>query len=284
LRDGHAYLHALCAAHLEIVNRVVQQYRLATYDYFPYEVSPLDVPTWQVDSEPGFVNAVLVPYVGWDYKPAIGPMGGDTEQYTLIGPDDFQRALTTEPTAGEFELLEAITLMERGDYSGAVRRITTALEAVLEARLRDELSKRYSDVEVVRHLRQNRNNFPLRKRVYEQLSGREMSATIWAEVERTRVIRNEIVHEGLRISFSDRGRAQRAVDTGRWAFNWFENKPDRQKVRETKLATRSVGRQFTLFEAELTGEGVVVHKPDFLDQHFTTNGESSDADAGDESL
>lgn len=69
LRDLRYYLTALCEAHLEIVNHVIQQYRLATYDYFPYEVSPWDVPVWLVDTKTGFVPSLLLPYAGWDEKP-----------------------------------------------------------------------------------------------------------------------------------------------------------------------------------------------------------------------
>jgi hypothetical protein len=45
-RSAHHYLTSFCAAHIEIVNRLIQQYRLSTYDYFAYEVSPWDVPIW----------------------------------------------------------------------------------------------------------------------------------------------------------------------------------------------------------------------------------------------
>ena len=39
---------SFCEAHFDIVNRLIQQYRLATYDYFAYELSPWDIPIWFV--------------------------------------------------------------------------------------------------------------------------------------------------------------------------------------------------------------------------------------------
>ena len=42
--------------------------------------------------------------------------------------------------SGEFDLLDARSLMERGDYTGAVRRTTTAIEALIGAKLKEELA------------------------------------------------------------------------------------------------------------------------------------------------
>lgn len=265
-RDANYYLAALCEAHLAIVNQVIQHYRVATYDYFPHEVSPWDVPIWMVDSPRGFIRSLLLPYAGWDLKPQIGPMGGELQEYRLISPDELQNALSVSASPGELELLDARTLMERGDYSGAVRRITTALEVITEAVLADELRKKYSEEEVQRRLEASRNDYPGRVRQYEKLSKRAMPRALRADIEKTRSIRHSIVHGGLRISFAERGRVQRAVDTGRWAFNWIENRPDRTRLRETKLAAKSIGRHFTIFDAELTADGITVQKPDFLDE------------------
>ena len=266
LRDVRYYLAALCEAHLEVINHVIQRYRIATYDYFPHEVSPWDVPVWMVDSSKGFLWSLLLPYAGWDLKPRVGPAGGKLEEYALISTGDLQNALSASAGPGELELLDARTLMERGDYSGAVRRITTALEVITEAVLAVELRKMHSEEEVQRRLKASRNNFPGRVRQYEKLSGRTIPAHLWADIETTRSIRHSIVHGGLRITFAERGRAQRSVDTGRWAFNWFENRADRTKLRETKLATKSLGRHVSVFNAELTPDGVIVQKPDFLDE------------------
>ena len=48
-----AYFAALCASLVPVVNEVILRYRLATYDFFPFEVSPWDVPVWFVQTAQG---------------------------------------------------------------------------------------------------------------------------------------------------------------------------------------------------------------------------------------
>lgn len=260
-RVAQWYLRALCEAHIVVVNNLIRSYRQTTYDYFPHEISPWDIPVWFVEQERNFTRVGLLPYADWDYKPHVGPSEGQPDVYKLTEPAALQSAISAEASAAELELLDAINLMERGDYSSAVRRITTAIEAVLETALRGELQQRHSESEVVKRLRASRNDFPGRLRQYEKLSGRTLPETLSRELEATRRIRHTIVHEGNRISYAERGRAQRSVDTGRWTFNWLENQPEQAERRETRLALRSLGRHFTLYNAEITPDGAVVHKP-----------------------
>ncbi len=132
-RQAIYYLQAYCSAHLEVVNRVLQAYRLATYDFFPYEVSPWDVPIWLVKSRGLAAYVPLVPYAIWDHKPhGLTRDPSATERYQLIDPRDLAACLQHPSSPGEFELLDAMNLMERGDYSGAVRRVTTAIEVLVE--------------------------------------------------------------------------------------------------------------------------------------------------------
>jgi hypothetical protein len=183
------------------------------------------------------------------------------ETLALIAADALQTAMSEQGSPGEMELLDALNLMERGDYSGAVRRVTTALEVIIEFALRTELLTRHPESAVEEQLRSSRNDFPGRVRQYEKLSGRRLRPEQRADLERTRALRHEIVHQGTRVRFSDRGRAQTAVDTGRWLFNWFENRPDRVTVREKRLALRSLGRHFSMFDAYIEPDGVVVCSP-----------------------
>lgn len=255
------YLRSFCEGHLGVINKVVQQYRLLTYDYFPYEVSPWDVPAWLIDTPDGGISVTLLNYAGWDRKPQLFRQPGQGEEYVLTNPPELQAGMETMPTAGEFELLDALNLMERGDYSGAVRRITTAIEAVLEAVLRAELLKKYSEADVEQKLDSSKNDFPGRFRQYQKLSGRTLSTELTSEMDTTRDLRHRIVHRGYRITYPDRGQAQRSVDTGRWIFNWFEDRDERKAVREGNIAQRSFGRHVfsSLFRAEITPDGVVVH-------------------------
>jgi len=177
-----------------------------------------------------------------------------------ISLTELQSAMTAEPSAGELELLDALNFMERGDYSGSIRRITTAIEAQLESVLRQELIKIHTLAEVDKEVKATKNKFLKRWGQYETLSGRKLNAGLSKELETTRDLRNSIVHRGYRIPFQERGNAQRAIDTGRWIFNWLENQPTRQSVREKRIAMRPLGRHFSLFNSEITSMGVIVHK------------------------
>jgi hypothetical protein len=265
LRKNSAYLYlkSFCEGHLEVINRLIQQYRLSTYDYFPYELSPWDVAVWFVCSGGEYVRIVLQEYAEWDRKPVITNSSGAHEQYKLIEPSELQAALTAQPSEGEFELLDALNFMERGDYSDAVRRITTAIEAQTESVLRQELLKRHALSDVERRLKASENDFPGRLRQYQKLSHRKLPAALNKELEITRTMRHSIVHRGRRIAFSDRGQAQRSVDTGRWIFNWLENQRAKSTIREKKIKLRSLGRHHGFYKAEITPAGVIMHKPQF---------------------
>jgi hypothetical protein len=264
-RAAYYYLQSFCEAHLDIVNRLIQQYRLATYDYFAHEITPWDVPIWFVTFGARSVRIVLLDYMAWDDKPWIvtRPSGGAEERYKLIEPSELQAALTFQATAGEFDLMDALNLMERGDYSGAVRRITTAIEAQTEFVLRQELLKAHPSPDVEKKLKSLENKFQARLDLYQNLSNRKLSDRLAPELKATRELRHSIVHEGKRIPYNNRGQAQRSVDTGRWVFDWLENKPVRFDVREKKIGKRSLGRHFGMYYSEIVPAGVVVHKPHY---------------------
>jgi hypothetical protein len=263
-RAAYAYLTSFCEAHFDVVNRLIQEYRLATYDYFAYELSPWDIPMWFVKRGSGFdtVKIILQDYLTWDKKP-VTVSGGTKERYKLIDPPELQAALAFQPSAGEFDLMDALNFMERGNYSDAVRRITTAIEAQTEFALRQELLKKHPLPDVEKRLKASENDFPGRLRQYQKLSGRKLSDALTKELDMTRALRHSIVHDGKRIPFNERGRAQKAVDTGRWIFDWLENQPARFDVREKKIGKRSLGRHFSLYYSEIIPAGVIVHKPPF---------------------
>jgi hypothetical protein len=253
-RQAMAYFAALCAGHIPVVNEVIVRYRLATYDFFPFEVSPWDVPVWFVQTARGHVMVPLVPYRSWDHKPLV-----NGELMSLITPDDLAAGRTC-PEPGEVELVDGLMLMERGDYAGAVRRVVTAMEVIVEIRLRVELERLHPSAEVERRLTASQNDFPGRLRQWAKLSGRELPDSLVGELEKTRALRHAIVHRGFRFPYRDRGTAHRAVDTTRWAYNFVEGRADLAQLRETHLALRSIGRfsPGMHFGTELTPDGVVV--------------------------
>ena len=262
-RSADLYLQSFCEAHLGIVNRLIQQYRLATYDYFAHELIPWDIPIWFVVSGTDCVRIVLQDYAAFDEKPVIVRDGSRVgERYKLIDPSELQTALSAQPSAGELEMLDALNFMERVDYSGAVQRITTAIETQTEFALLQELLKTRPMADAEKQLREA-ENFWARLRLYQKLSGRKLNDALAKELNTTRELRNSIVHRGKRIGFGERGQAQRSVDTGRWIFNWLENQPVKRDVREKRIGMRSLGRHFGLYQAEITPTGVIVYKPHF---------------------
>jgi len=262
-RPARHYLKSFCVAHIEVVNRLIQQYRLSTYDLFSYEVSPWDVPIWFIGWRKYALRIVLQDYRAWDEKPVMysSITASRGERYKLIDAAELQSVMSIEPSAGEYELLDALNFMERGDYSDAVRRITTAIEVQLESALRQELLKLYPVPDVEKKLKASENKFWVRLRQYQELSKRNLSAVLWKELETTRNIRHSIVHNAYRIPFSQSQQTKEAIDTGRWIFNWLENQPTRMDIREKRIAKRSLGSYFSLFSTEITPAGVIVHKP-----------------------
>jgi len=245
--EREAYMASLCEAHLPVVNELIQRYRLVTYDYFAYEVSAWDVPVWYLKHSGAGYRAILLPYKSWDAKPvtvedADIPAGPPKiRPFQWATPAQLTAASSDDATPGEFDLLDARSLMERGDYTGAVRRTVTAIEAVLAWALLGELKKRYSPEDAARKLANTDNDFPGRLAQWRRLAQPPISQQEFDEFETTRRIRHEIVHRSRRLLHGERGRAQRAVDTSRWLFNKIEAKPDRAALRD-KGVLKSVGR------------------------------------------
>ena len=231
--EALSFMQSFCSSHLAILNRLIRQYRLLTYDFFAYELSPWDVPIWFVETETGFIRINLLDYANWDHRPLMYKSDDERGQaLTLVEPQELEESLAIEPSAGELELMDALNLMERGDYSSAVRRVTTAIEAIVRSRLEDELAKRFPPSEVELRLSRTDNDFPGRLRQYEKLSGRCMAVSLVAELKEIRRIRHAIVHRAERIDYAGRGRAQRAVDTGRWIYDFLEHSPDRTGAQQ----------------------------------------------------
>jgi len=161
------------------------------------------------------------------------------------------------------ELLDAMNFMERGDYSGGVRRITTAIEVIVEAVVGAAVERAEGKPATVKFIERTRTNFPSRVKKYEELSKRKLTEGQSKSLKSIRNLRHRIVHQGYRITSGERGMAQQCVDTGRWLFNWFENEPTRIKIREKRIAYRSLGRDISYgpFRGEITPDGVVISPP-----------------------
>lgn len=256
----HLYLQELCRAHVSVVNKLVRGYRLSTYDHFVFEVAPWDVPIWHIQREGVMISSLLVPYKGWDHRIMCEGPSEIPVEIQFVDAPRLQHAIEYLPSNGESELLDAINFMERGNYSDAVRRITTAIEVIVEAMVY-RLIKEYNSKEAAEtFIKNTRVDFSQRMKKYEQLTERALPVGLANELRATRKLRHRIVHGGYRVDSGERGTAQRAVDTGRWIFNWFENDESRKQVREKKLALRSLGREMSvgLFRSEISADGVCV--------------------------
>lgn len=240
-----AYLASLAEAHLPVVNELIQRYRLATYDYFAHELSPWDVPVWTVIGERyGGRLTHLMPYSLWDLPPVIYDLEGKP------GPLHYaEREALNEPAAkragpGEFELLDARSCMERGDYTGAVRRTVTAIEVLVRTLRLEQLRAQHAGDEAaaLRELELTNNKFPKRLKDWSETAGKEISKRQSADLKDIRDWRNRIVHDGERVNFDEVDRAQHLVDLGRWLFNYIEDRPERARFRDTDVR-KSFGRR-----------------------------------------
>lgn len=168
--------------------------------------------------------SILVPYKEWDVKPQIvepqpsAPDGRKSTEFELATLATLSATPSSRATPGEFDLLDARSLMERGDYTGAVRRIVSALEAVVEWALRNEFLKRYPAADVDLRLKKTENDAPGRFRQWRRVTKAQIGEFELDEYEATRSIRHDIVHRARRLEPSERGRAQRSVDTGSWLY------------------------------------------------------------------
>ncbi len=257
-----AYWASLCEAHIPVINELIQRYRLVTYDYFAYEVSPWDVPVWHLKHADEGFRAVLLPYKEWDAKPVTvedGDAPGDppkVQQFQWATADDLTMA-SADATPGEFDLLDARNLMERGNYTGAVRRTVTAIEAVLAWALQRELEPKHTPEEAAAKLARTDNDFPGRLRQWRKLAKPKIGQVEFDEFDKTRGIRHEIVHRARRLIHDERGRAQRAVDTGRWLYNKIEGKPDRARLRDYGVLKAAGRHAMTIrFPSDVGPDGI----------------------------
>jgi|SRR5271166_743982 len=268
-----AFLQSLCAAHFEVVNKFINAYRMATYDLFAYEVSTWDVPVWHVKSGDRHWPVPLLYYATHDSPPSIRYRDGTVLPIHFIEPPELQTAMGSEPSPGELELLDAINLIQRGDLSSSIRRVVTAIEVILEAKLREEYARKFSDeADIEKELGKTWNDFEARLDEYLRVSKRHMpppfihllpwlnGLNLRQELENTRTLRHGIVHRGHKITYNRRVYARRSVEIMRWLYNWFEDCRERQEIRERKISLREGMGPELPFGFEITPDGVVVRQ------------------------
>lgn len=273
--DAQIYFRSFLHAHLPFVNKTINAYRRAGADPFAVEVTEWDIPVWYIDADENFIPISLIPYKELDQLPVTTTWAGETNPITFVDAGDIERVLNLPETPGEIDLLDAWSLYYRGRQSDAIRSLVTSLEVLLEAKLREYLSKLgLKELEVESRLDKSWNDFKARLTEYTQVSRRRVPGPILSilpyingvrlleELEQVRSLRHKIVHEGERISYPFHGQMQRVMETMTWLFNWLaESSPPRRRRLEGDPLKTSM-RGVLVLAYEYTPAGVVVQEYD----------------------
>lgn len=272
--DAQMYFRSFVHAHLPFVNKTINAYRRAGADPFTAEVTEWDIPVWYIDVDENFIPISLIPYKESDGPPVTITPTGETNAITFVDANDIEEALKLPEVPGQIDLLDAWSLYYRGRQSDAIRSLTTSLEVLLEARLREYLCKAgLTEGEVESRLDESWNNFQARLTEYTRVSRRRVPGPILSiipyitgvrlreELEQVRNLRHKIVHEGERISFPFHGQMQRAMETMTWFFNWLaESPPPRRRRLEGDPLKGSMRGGALSLAYEYTPAGVVVQQ------------------------
>ena len=234
---------------------------------------PLNIPVWYIDVNENFIPISLIPYKQSDSPPVTITPTGETNAITFVEAKDIEEALNLPEVPGQVDLLDAWSLYYRGRQSDAIRSLTTALEVLLEARLREYLSKAgLTEAKVESRLDESWNNFQARLTEYIRVSRRRLPGPILSvipyingvrlreELEQVRSLRHKIVHEGERISYPFHGQMQRAMETMTWLFNWLAESPPPRRRRLEGDPLKGSMRGVLSFAYEYTPVGVVVQQ------------------------
>ena len=271
--DAQMYFTSFVHAHLPFVNKTINAYRQAGNDPFTAEVTEWDIPVWYIDVDENFIPISLVPYKASEGLPAIITKEGKADPITFVEAGDIEDVLKLPELPGVIDLLDAWSLYYRGRQSDAIRSLITSLEVLLEARLRECLSKAgLTDAEVESRLDKSWNNFQARLAEYTRVARRRVPGPILSaipyingvrlheELEQARSLRHKIVHEGERISYPFHGQMQRVMETMTWLINWLAEYSSRRGRRLEGDPLKSSMRGVLLLGYEYTPTGVVVQQ------------------------
>lgn len=271
--DAQMYFRSFVHAHLPFVNKTINAYRRAGADPFSAEVTEWDIPVWYIDVDDNFIPISLIPYKESDTSPVAITSTGATNPITFVEANEIEEALNLPEVPGQVDLLDAWSLYYRGRQSDAIRSLITSLEVLLEAKLREYLSKAgLSEAETESRLDKSWNNFQARLTEYVQVSRRRVPGPILSfipyingvrlreELEQVRSLRHKIVHEGERISYPFHGQMQRAMETMTWLFNWLAESPPPRRRRLEGDPLKGSMRGVLSLPYEYTPAGVVVQQ------------------------
>jgi hypothetical protein len=271
-RIAREYFCALAKAHLPFVNQLINGYRAATYDPFATEITEFDVPVWFLVVDGSLVPIYLMYSLCRDKFPITTAFkASGANPVFLESPEVLNASVITPLVPGEAELLDAWSFCYRGRFSECIRSAVTAVEVLLEDRLRQSLQNlSLPQSEINDRLTSTKNRFSSRLDDYCRVSRRCVPGPtlhylpylngirLRDQFEQTRQLRHDVVHRGERLAPSLKNPIRRAVETTTWLFDWLAD--------EAKVGWRQ-SKHYALFEAwrgpermrwDVSSKGVIV--------------------------
>jgi hypothetical protein len=254
------YFQSLAVAHLGFLNLLINSYRRLSSDPFATEVSAWDVPVWHLSAEEFKSNIILFPYIGFETHPYVGKIPTLTDPakpakgspYIAVSLEKIETISQVDLIPGEVEILDGWSLYYRGRHAASITSFVTAIEVLLEARLREvmrTLGKSPENVE--KSLITTRNNFMRRLDEFCYLTNSRIpgpylhvlptlnGVRLREELKQTRDQRHKILHEGQRLNRNLQRPMMRVAETMTWLFNW---------LAQVGGANRGVSRPSNIYE------------------------------------
>lgn len=234
--SGILYFRSLAIALILFLNKLVNSYRIASNDPFAIEVNACDVPTWYLKLADRNIPIQVFTYSSWDFFPTVGPFSKPTERtpFYAASSDEVQTAIKSDEIPGLFQILDGWSLFFRGRHAESIISFVTAIETLLESKLREVLRKLGTSADKIEKLLfETRAKFFKRFNLYCELAqirppGPWINALphlnglrLADELDRTRDARHRIVHAGTRLEFNLTGPMMRSAETTTWLFNWL---------------------------------------------------------------
>lgn len=260
---GHSYFVTLCAAHIPVINELLLAYHSASSDASAMTVARWDVPVWVIQeaTQPMPLPISLTQQGFSEHRPLVN--GHPMVLATAAEVDD---ALVNPLSAAEIAMLDASSLERRGDYVGALKMCVTSVEVLLENRYKAQLLKTMNEEAAEKILKGTRSDFKKRAADYREVTGLQYSLTItdqFDDVVRQR--RHRVVHDGLKLTYEDRGEINNLISFARAAFDAIESDRAACERRNRNFAIRAIGgMEIDIFRPKYTPQGVTVFHPKIL--------------------
>ena len=234
------------------------------------------MPIWSLSAEGSKFNVILFPYLALESRPYVTKFSNPSEvnPYIAASLEDIERVAGIDAMPGEVELLDGWSLYYRGRHADSIMSFVTAIEVLLEARLREVLRiLGASPEDVERRLLETRNKFMKRLDQYCYLTQSRVPGPYlhvlptlngvrlaW-ELEQTRDLRHEIVHTGRRLDRNLVRPMKRVAETMTWLFNWLSRGGASGRGVKCPSSFYEVSREGFLYDFRLEAGGVVLLPP-----------------------